>query len=291
MKKSVFLSHTSTDKSFVRKLAYDLEAHGIKYWLDEAEIRVGESLIEKIRQGLDDVDYVAAILSPSSIASPWVQRELDVAMNQEISGRQVKVLPIMYQNCELPGFLLGKFYADFTDEKNYPEALKRLVESIGIVFNKSVLDTKREGATLGEALDRAFVFNMPMLVRPFHRPFQYMGMNIKEVHESIGGELNEAGNVIIENDECRMFLEREGSYVSYIDVDLKRTAPFNQNQTFDPEPMLGALSINPSELELVRSQTHCHTYYDHKKKLKVTVMCTYDGGPISVAFSSKYYGM
>lgn len=96
-------------------LAADLEAHGIRYWLDEAEIRVGESLIEKIRQGLDGVDFVAAVLSPNSIGSPWVQRELDVAMNQEIAGRQTKVLPILYRQCELPGFLLGKFYADFTD--------------------------------------------------------------------------------------------------------------------------------------------------------------------------------
>ncbi len=291
MSKIIFLSHTHTDKPFVRKLASDLEAHGIKYWLDEAEIKVGDSLIEKIRKGLDTVDFVAAVLSPNSIASPLVQRELDVAMNQEISGRQVKVLPILYRECELPGFLLGKFYADFTDDQAYPAALKRLVESIGVVYNKSVLDSRRVGATLGEALDRAFVFNLSMLFKPFHRPFQYIGMSVKEVHEIVGGNINEAGNIIVENDECRMFMEREGNFISYIDIDLKKTAPFNQNQEFDPEPMLGALSINPSELDLIRTRTHCHTYYDHKKKLKVTVMCTYDGAPITVSFSSKYYGM
>ncbi|WP_245738920.1 toll/interleukin-1 receptor domain-containing protein [Nitrosomonas marina] len=109
MSKSIFLSHTHADKAFVRKLAADLEAHGVRYWLDEAEIKVGQSLIKKIRQGLDGVDFVAAILSPDSIASPWVQRELDVAMNQEISGRQVKVLPILYRPCELPAFYWANF--------------------------------------------------------------------------------------------------------------------------------------------------------------------------------------
>tara|TARA_B100002019_G_C21264961_1_gene598880 strand:+ start:2167 stop:3042 length:876 start_codon:yes stop_codon:yes gene_type:complete len=289
--KSIFLSHTHADKPFVRKLAADLEAHGIQYWLDEAEIQVGQSLIEKIREGLDSVDFVAAILSPNSITSPWVQRELDVAMNQEILGGQIKVLPILYRSCELPGFLLGKFYADFTEEESYASALKRLVEGMGLVFNKSVLDKSLRGATLGEALDKAFVFNLPMLSRPFHRPFQYMGMNVKEVFEAVGGQLNKAGNIVVENDECQMFLEREGSFISFIEVDLKKTAPFNQDQEFDPEPILGSLSINPSELDLRRSKTHCHTYYDHKKKLKINVMCVYDGGPISVAFSSKYYGM
>ncbi|MTT53109.1 TIR domain-containing protein [Alcanivorax sp. VBW004] len=291
MSKCIFLSHTHADKPFVRRLAADLEAHGIRYWLDEAEIKVGQSLIEKIRQGLDSVDYVAAVLSPNSISSPWVQRELDVAMNQEISGREVKVLPVLYKPVELPGFLLGKFYADFTDEQKYPEGLKRLVESIGVVFNRSALDSSRMGSTLGEALDRASQINLPMLSAPFHRPFQYMGMNVDEVLKIVGGERNKVGNIIVENDECRMFLEREGSFVSFIEVDIKQTAPFNQDQEFDPEPMLGALSINPSELELVRSKIHCHTYYDHRKKLKVTVMCVYNGGPISVGFSSKYYGM
>lgn len=291
MAKSIFLSHTHADKPFVRKLAADLEAHGIQYWLDEAEIQVGQSLIEKIREGLDSVDFVAAILSPNSIASPWVQRELDVAMNQEILGGQIKVLPILYRSCELPGFLLGKFYADFTEEESYASALRRLVEGMGLVFNKSVLDKSLSGATLGEALDKAFVFNLPMLSRPFHRPFQYMGMNVKEVFEAVGGQLNKAGNIVVENDECQMFLEREGSFISFIEVDLKKTAPFNRDQEFDPEPILGSLSINPSELDLRRSKTHCHTYYDHKKKLKINVMCVYGGGPISVAFSSKYYGM
>jgi hypothetical protein len=100
-----------------------LDNQGIPFWLDEAEIKVGESLIEKIRAGIDKVDFVAVILSPNSVASAWVQREVDVAMNQEIAGRRVKVLPLMYRKCELPGFLLGKRYADFTEDSRYPAAL------------------------------------------------------------------------------------------------------------------------------------------------------------------------
>jgi len=84
---SIFLSHNTKDKPFVKRLARDLDNHQVKYWLDEAEIKVGDSLIEKIRNGLDKVDYVAVILSPNSIASSWVKREIDVAMNQEIYGK------------------------------------------------------------------------------------------------------------------------------------------------------------------------------------------------------------
>lgn len=63
----VFLSHTSKDKPFVRKLANDLRSYGHTVWIDEAEINIGDSLINKIRDGLDSVDFVAAILSKESI--------------------------------------------------------------------------------------------------------------------------------------------------------------------------------------------------------------------------------
>lgn len=287
----VFLSHNFADKPFVRKLATDLESHGVKYWLDEAEIKVGESLVEKIREGIDNYDYLLAVLSQNSIESPWVQRELDIATNQEIADRKVKVLPVMYQAVEMPGFLLGKRYADFTNPDNYQASFKDLIQSIGVVFNASALNQGQLSGNLGNALDKAMLFNLPFFSIPFHRPFQYLGMNIVEVSTILGQERNEGGNIVIENDECCFFLEAEGGFVNYVEIDIKATAPFTQTQAFDPEPMLGSLSINPSELDLVRSQTHCHTYYDHRKKLKINVMCNYDGGPISVSFGSKYYGM
>lgn len=288
---SVFLSHNHADKPFARRLARDFENQGIPYWLDDAEIKVGESLIAKIREGIDQVDYVAVILSPDSVASPWVQREVDVAMNQEIMGRRVKVLPLMYRNCELPGFLLGKRYADFTDESRYANSLEHLVQSVGVVFNRNALTSPTAATHLGQAIDKAWNMALPMLSRPFHRPFQYMGLSIQEAARATGGTPNEVGNIILDTDECHMCLEVEGNFVSYVDIELKRTAPHLQSQEFDSEVVLGALSISPSELQLVRKQTHFHTYYDHRKRLKISVSCQYDGGPLSVGFSSKYYGM
>src|SRR5215471_18602573 len=102
---SIFLSHSNADKPFVRRLASDLRRAGVRIWLDEAELQIGDSLIEKIRGGIDDMDYVGAVLSTSSVKSKWVQRELDVAMNQEIEGKRVKVLPILLEDVEIPGFL------------------------------------------------------------------------------------------------------------------------------------------------------------------------------------------
>lgn len=288
---SVFLSHNSKDKPFVRRLASDLDAHGVKCWIDEAEIKVGDSLIEKIRHGLDSMSYVAIILSPDSINSRWVQKEVDVAMNQEILGKQVKVLPLLYRECELPGFLLGKKYADFTKDESYEVALEDFVRSIGIVFRRSILVPPEKGHHIGRALDKAWMRGLPVLSSPFHRPFQYLGMTIDAAAKAVRGTPNEVGNIILESDECRLVLEAEGNFINYVDIELKRTAPHLQSEEFDSEVILGTLSINPAELELVRKAVHYHHYSDHKRKLKVSVSCPYDGAPLSVGFSGKYYGM
>ena len=44
-------------------------------WVDEAEIKLGDSLIEKIRDGLDRVEYVGVVLSNNSINSQWVKKK------------------------------------------------------------------------------------------------------------------------------------------------------------------------------------------------------------------------
>ncbi len=287
---SIFLSHNVNDKPFVRNLARDLENHGVKYWLDEAEIKVGDSLIEKIRSGLDEVDYVIVILSSNSIASSWVQREMDVAMNQEINGKRVKVLPIMYQKCELPGFLLGKLYADFTDTSKYEDSFKKLVSSIGIVFNKKALESSITASSLGKALDKAAIINLRVFSHPFHRPFQYMGLSITDAAIAVHQEPNNVGNIIVDTEDCHMLLEAEGNFINFVDIELKKTAPQYQSREFDSEPILASLSINPAELDLVRKRTDYHTYYDHRKKLKIGVSCLDDGAPINVTFSAKYYG-
>lgn len=128
---SIFLSHSHSDKPFARRLGNDLRKAGHAVWIDEAEINIGDSLIEKIREGLDDVDYVAAILSNASIASKWVTRELDIASNREIEENRVLVLPLLLENVALPGFLKGKFYGDFTDDEKYEEVFSLLIRKLG----------------------------------------------------------------------------------------------------------------------------------------------------------------
>jgi hypothetical protein len=111
--RSIFLSHSANDKMFARKLAVDLQRFDAKVWIDEAEIRPGDSLISKIADGVVDAEFLFVVLSATSVASEWVKREVNIALTEEINGKFVKVVPILIDNCKIPAFLLDKKYVDF----------------------------------------------------------------------------------------------------------------------------------------------------------------------------------
>ncbi len=129
----IFLSHSHDDRPFARRMAADLRNSGHSVWIDEAEIDIGDSLIGKIREGLDQVDFVVAILSDASINSPWVERELEIASNRELDEKRVVVLPVLISDVSLPGFLRGKFYGDFRKEDSYPNVFALLLRALGAV--------------------------------------------------------------------------------------------------------------------------------------------------------------
>ena len=62
---SVFLSHSSKDKPFVRELASFLGTDGlIKVWLDEREILPGQNIVSGIEEGLDSGRIIRQAVVP-----------------------------------------------------------------------------------------------------------------------------------------------------------------------------------------------------------------------------------
>lgn len=125
---SIFLSHSSEDKEIVRELHKIFSSNGIESWIDEAEIKIGDSLLTKITEGIKKADFVAIILSPQSINSPWVEKELEMAMRQEIERRETKVLPLIIEDCEIPEYLKIKKYGDFRTVQSSIKAINELLQ-------------------------------------------------------------------------------------------------------------------------------------------------------------------
>lgn len=123
-----FLSHSSADKAFIRQLAADLTANGISVWLDEQRIRVGDSIPEKIAQGLAESDYFLIAMSQKSSESAWVQKELNSALMSEVQRRKVNILPLKLDDTTMPLIIADKKYADFS--KSYRAGLDDLLTAL-----------------------------------------------------------------------------------------------------------------------------------------------------------------
>lgn len=92
----VFISHASEDKDeIVRPLAIALRAAGLSVWYDEFELKIGDSLRQKIDRGLTKSRFGIVVLSKSFIKKGWTNYELDGIITKVVSGEQV-LLPIWH---------------------------------------------------------------------------------------------------------------------------------------------------------------------------------------------------
>ena len=83
-KRDVFLCHASEDKdSIVRPLYKAFTDVAISCWYDGAEIGWGDSITQKVNEGLRISRFAVAILSKASAHKHWPQRELYALMDQE----------------------------------------------------------------------------------------------------------------------------------------------------------------------------------------------------------------
>lgn len=117
---SVFISYAHEDRPLARAIRAKLEEYGCRVWIDEGELRVGDSLIERISEALDRVDFVGALVSPYSVGGDWCRKELSLAMTGEIKKRGVVVLPLRVDNTPMPDSMKDKLFVDV--RRTHPSA-------------------------------------------------------------------------------------------------------------------------------------------------------------------------
>lgn len=125
---TIFISYSHDDSGFADRLVLDLRDSEVPATYDKWLMRVGDSIIEKIAQTVANAGGVIVLLSPNSVESKWVKKELSFAMTGEIEKRGVKVLPAMIADCDVPAMLSDKLYADF--RRSYYSGLRELLEAL-----------------------------------------------------------------------------------------------------------------------------------------------------------------
>ena len=98
LQQKVFISHASEDKDEIaRTLAEALIAAGFQVWFDEYSLCLGDSLKQKIDEGLAQTDFGIVVLSHAFFAKRWPREELDGLVSVETSRNRKCILPIWHK--------------------------------------------------------------------------------------------------------------------------------------------------------------------------------------------------
>lgn len=126
--KNLFLSYSRKDVDKAERIIADLSALGYRVWLDSDQLRGGDHWREKIVQAIETCDRFLILLSPNSVVSEHVTKELVLA-----ETAQRTIIPLMIDDTELPaGFryqLVGLQIISFAWD--YEAGFKALLATLG----------------------------------------------------------------------------------------------------------------------------------------------------------------
>ena len=151
-RRQVFVSYAQADKMVASQVAEALRNAGLLVWIDAWELGAGDSIAQRIDRAIASSDILLVLLSQSSVASKWVQKELSAALSGELQDRAITVMPALIEDCDVPPLLADRQYVDL--RRDLPAAIQRLVEQIGSApdLDFSKLDGRSFEAMVGDLL-------------------------------------------------------------------------------------------------------------------------------------------
>jgi len=132
----VFLSHKSSDKVSVEKLAARLEDEaGLKPFLDKWHLVPGDPWQEALEDALDESTTYAVFLGPDGLG-PWQNVEMRDAIDKRVRDKSRRVIPVLLPGAKLkdektlPRFLQQLAWVDFRNGIDDEKEFRRLIAGI-----------------------------------------------------------------------------------------------------------------------------------------------------------------
>jgi hypothetical protein len=127
MNRNIFISynHSKDTNESVKEISNKFRDMGLKVWLDQTDIKAGESLSKAISSGLDESSHMIFIVSKNDKNSEWAHKELNTAFS-----KNKKIIPILINNAtsdDLPEQLKDYYAIDIT---NNPKSINKVYEAI-----------------------------------------------------------------------------------------------------------------------------------------------------------------
>ncbi|WP_441241705.1 TIR domain-containing protein [Tardiphaga sp. 768_D3_N2_1] len=127
----IFISHSERDKKIVDRISVRLRSGGFDVFADHFQLRPGDNFQRKISEELTEAAVVLIVLSKNSFRSEWVQQEFaTIALQQEVSERQRRIVPIKIDEIPVPSYLAHLQYIDLSQD--FESGLERLTAELDV---------------------------------------------------------------------------------------------------------------------------------------------------------------
>lgn len=107
-----FISHAHADQFRVSEIREWLRQSGIPCWYDGEQLHASSQIATAIANAIPNCRAMVLMLSKAAVESGWVKEEYELAMEQRTSLPDFHIVPVLLEDCVIPGFLRTTLYVD-----------------------------------------------------------------------------------------------------------------------------------------------------------------------------------
>lgn len=137
---SCFLSYSHDDEKFVQRLHADLQQRGVRCWFAPEDMKIGDKIRFRIDESIRIHDKLLLVLSEHSVASQWVDHEVEHALDLENERQKLVLFPIRLDEAVMQSKVgwagnirrtrhVGDF-SQWKDHDAYQQAFERLLRDL-----------------------------------------------------------------------------------------------------------------------------------------------------------------
>jgi tetratricopeptide (TPR) repeat protein len=127
----VFVSYRSSDRPWAMSLVARLEGAGLRVFIDQKELELGQSLAGQLQSALTRSRAAVVLVSQGWMASPWCQEEAHVLVKRAVEDSSFTLVPLRLDNSDMPALLGSRLYLDFQHSPRAEgEGVERLINTL-----------------------------------------------------------------------------------------------------------------------------------------------------------------
>lgn len=136
------ISYAQEDQLLAEKLYEDLQQNGVTCWFAPKDLQIGKRIRNSVDQAIKRHDKLLVILSKYSLKSPWMEKEVETAFEEEQLRNRLILFPIRLDDAVMKTRqawggdirrmrVIGDF-KEWNQEMSYQRSLARLLRDLKV---------------------------------------------------------------------------------------------------------------------------------------------------------------